>query len=107
ELNQCPRLILRQGLLQALDGLDLAVTQTVRIQGRQLLQPRAKGFRLQQPLTKGLWTVECEHPARTRLRVAPVAEEGLLAGALVRKDERVMPAREMDRQIDHVLGRLI
>ena len=103
ELNQRPGPVLGQRSFKAGDGLDLAVAQTARVERRHLPQPGAQGVGLAQPVVQRLGAVKGEQPARARLGVAPVAEEGLGAGALVVVDEQIVPAGEVLRQAQHVL----
>ena len=103
-LDQRPRTVLGQGLLQVADRLGLLAPQPPLIQRRHGLQPGAEGRQvrvlgdLPQPLGQRLGPVEGEHAAAAGIRVIPVGEPGLGSGGLVderqRVDRRLHPVRQ-------------
>ncbi len=69
---------------------------------RHLGQPAAEGVGFFEPLGEGFGTVEGEDAARTRMRVAFVAEEGLDAGGFV--EEGKLAGQIAAQEVGQVLG---
>lgn len=106
-LNQGARAIFGERFLQTLNGVDLAITQAIGIEGRHDFKPSSQRVRILQPCVKGLRLMEREHTARTRVWIARVLEECLVAGGLVVEDELICPTSKMLRQLFLVLRGLV
>ena len=86
-LDQRAGLILRERLLQAGDGFDLAIAHAGGDERRQLAQPGAQRVGFTQPFGEGFRLMEGEDIARARLRIARVAEEGFHACGFIEKPQ--------------------
>ncbi len=89
-LDEGARLRFGEGLLQAGDGFDAAdadVLAAVRMRERHLGEAVAKGVLLFEPTGESFRSMEGEDAARTRVRVAFVAEVGFDARGFVEERE--------------------
>lgn len=81
------RFVLCQRLLQASDGVDLALAQVACRQLRHLHSPAAQGVGLSCPVGKRLWLEEMKQLTGAGQGIGSVSEPDDLAGSLVKEAE--------------------
>jgi hypothetical protein len=70
----------RKGILEATDGIDLAIAESLRVERGETLKTAPERIGVLQPRMKSLGLVEGEDPPRPGMRVASVPEEGFVTG---------------------------